>query len=148
MSLSLVLRRDVLVETYTMGQILANRRRLCWTLEDPIREQIGENGYFWRPEFKVPGKTAIPSGRYELIVRHSPRFRRQLVEITRVPDFTAILAHGGNDVDDSEGCPLLGMERDVRAGRVWNCPPAVDLFTNMVAEALKRGPVWMEVINP
>jgi hypothetical protein len=147
-SLSLVLRRDVLVETYTMGQIMANRRRLCWTLEDPIRERVNEQGYFWRPEFKVPGKTAIPSGRYELVVTDSRRFGRPLIEMLRVPDFTAIRCHGGNTVENTDGCPLLGMERNVNEGRVWNCPPAVDLLTNMVREALKRERVWMEVINP
>lgn len=148
MSLSLVLRRDVLIETHTMGQMLADRRRICWTLEDPIREQVNEGGYFWESEFKVPKKTAIPSGRYELTVRRSQRFGRDLVEILRVPDFTAVLCHGGNTVEDTEGCPLLGMERNLREGRVWNCAPAVDLFTNIVREALKADRVWLEVINP
>jgi hypothetical protein len=147
-SLSLILLRDVLVETYTMGQWLVDRHRVAWSLEDPVREQIGANGYFWRPEFKVPGKTAIPAGRYEVVVTDSHRFRRPLIEILRVPDFSSIRCHGGNTVLNTEGCPLAGMDRDVNEGRIWNCPPAVDLLTNLVREATKTERVWLEVINP
>ena len=146
MSLLLSLERDVLVTTYTMGEMRANGRHFCWTLEDPVRERIAADGrYYWRPEFKIPKQTAIPCGVYRVVVSYSNRFRQMLPELLDVPDFTAIRCHGGNDTGDTEGCPLTGVERDVSKGRVWNCGAAVDALTAMIQDANRRGKVFMEV---
>jgi len=146
--MNLVLQRDVLVTTYTLGQLSVDGRHIGFTLEDPMREIVTEKGYKWLRRCKLAGKTAIPAGRYEVIVSFSQRFRRPLPLLLRVPDFEGIRVHGGNDVDDTEGCPLLGLERDINRGRVWNCPPAVDALTSMIREASAAGKVWFSVVNP
>ncbi len=146
--MNLVLQRDVLVTTYTLGTLSANGRHIGYTLEDPMRAIVTEPGYKWLRRCKLAGKTAIPAGRYEIIVSYSNRFRRLLPMLLNVPDFTAIRVHGGNDTDDTEGCPLLGLERDINRGRVWNCPPAVDALTSMIRESAQAGKVWIEVRNP
>lgn len=58
---------------------------------------------------KIPGKTAIPSGVYDMIVSMSPRFKRLLPEILKVPNFTGIRIHRGNSAADSSGCLIVGM---------------------------------------
>ena len=131
--MKLALIRDILVTTYTMGELLVDGRHLGWTLEDAVREQVGADGrYFWRPDFKIPGQTAIPCGTYEVVVTYSNRFRRPLPLVLGVPDFDAIRLHGGNDVKDTEGCPLNGLERDVSRGWVGNCAPVVDPASEVV----------------
>jgi hypothetical protein len=145
-SLILALDRDILVSTYTMGELRADGKHFAWTLEDPVRERIGADGrYFWRPEFKVPKQTAIPCGVYRVVVSYSNRFGRLLPELLDVPDFTAIRCHGGNTVESTDGCPLTGLERDVSKGRVWNCGAVVDALTAKIQEANRRGKVFMEV---
>ena len=146
--MNILLKRDVIVETYTLGQVFIDGVFFCYSLEDPIRERIHPNGaYGWRREYKIPGKTAIPSGRYPVIAWQSPRFGRLLPMIQRVPDFTGILMHAGNDVDDTEGCPLLGEHRDINGGRVWDCAVVVREMTRRVREA-GAGKCWIEITNP
>lgn len=143
------IRRTILVESFTMGELLVDGKHWGWTLEDPVRERIGEDGRFhWRPEYKVPKQTAIPCGFYEVIVSYSNRFRRMLPLLLRVPDFDAIRIHGGNDADDTEGCPLAGLERDTTKGRVSDCAPVVDALTERIAQASKSAKVHCEVTIP
>ena len=146
--MNILLKRDVLVETYTLGQVFIDDVFFCYSLEDPIRERIGPNGvYEWRRQYKIPGRTAIPSGRYPVIAWQSPRFGRLLPMIQGVPDFTGILMHAGNDTDDTEGCPLLGEDRDINDGRVWNCAVVVREMTRRVREA-GAGNCWITITNP
>jgi hypothetical protein len=78
---------------------------LCFTLEDAVREQRGVPVNVW----KIPGKTAIPVGRYRLTLETSPRFGPETLTINGVPGFVGIRVHSGNDDGDTDGCPLLGM---------------------------------------
>ena len=69
------------------------------------------------PGIKVHGETAIPCGTYFADVTHSPRFNRDMIMLSSLPrsstcqyegiTFSGIRIHGGNRVDDTEGCPLL-----------------------------------------
>jgi hypothetical protein len=145
--MNILLKRDVITTDYTLGQVSIDGVFFCYSLEDPIREQIGPDGYFWRRHMKIPGKTAIPSGRYPVIAWQSPRFGRLLPMIQNVPDFVGILMHAGNDVDDTEGCPLLGEKRDINGGRVWDCAVVVREMTRRVREA-GAGKCWIEITNP
>lgn len=92
---------------------------LCWTLEDVVREPavrplIGPLTYSaWVRSWKVPGKTALPRGTYDLVVTRSNRFSRKaghdvfLPLILDTPGFVGARFHGGNDADDTDGCTLV-----------------------------------------
>ena len=71
-----------------------------YTLEDTVRE--GQ---------KIPGKTAIPEGRYRLTITQSKRFKRDMILVNDVPDFTGIRIHAGNTEADTDGCILVGRKR-------------------------------------
>lgn len=143
------LRRDVITEGWTSGALYLDRKWLAWTLEDPVREMIDSQGrWYWRPEFKVKGKTAIPGGRYRLGLHQSPKFKRTLPHVLDVPDFAWILIHGGNGVDDTEGCILAGMRRSIDTGRLEDCAPAVEKLVSMLQVALPAQPVYLEVKQP
>jgi hypothetical protein len=91
---------------YTEGGLLLDGRWYGYTLEDPVREGP-----------KIPGKTAIPAGRYRLTVERSPRFSARagqdvfLPRLHDVPGFDGVLIHGGNTAEDSLGCILCGGHR-------------------------------------
>lgn len=93
--------------------------RYCWVLEDK-KQPYG---------IKVPGQTCIPEGIYRVVVTNSARWKKPMLQLYNVDEglivaregisFTGIRPHGGNDVDDSEGCPICAYESD-NNGKVWN----------------------------
>lgn len=148
MSDVLRLVRDTLVDEYTMGRLEYRGTLLCFTLEDPVREAVEESGWVWRPEFKVYGETAIPSGTYPLRVTYSQRFKRRLPLIADVPDFEGIRLHSGTNTEHTRGCPLVGRQRDQGQGRLWDAAGLTDALIDLIDQVSLRGPVRIEVVNP
>lgn len=139
--------RTHVTELCTQGMLQLDGQRHCWTLEDRVRERrLKGSRWEWQREYKVPGATAIPSGTYPLTITMSTRFGRPMPHIGEVPDFDGVRLHGGNTVDDTEGCPLLGLNRS--RCYVWNCPPAMDALMAWLTAALASGPQLIEVRNP
>ena len=126
--MELLLQRFYLCEEYTVGRLSVNGVYFCDTLEDRVRDLSHEA--------KIPGRTAIPAGRYEVIVTYSPRFRRKLPRLLDVPGFTGILIHRGNTPDDTSGCILPGENRE--KGKVVNSTPYEERLTAMLLEAQAR----------
>lgn len=77
---------------------------ICYTLEDRVREMAGKSVNQW----KIPGQTAIPAGRYELKKTWSIRFKKYTLQLMDVPGFSGIRIHAGNTNLDTEGCILPG----------------------------------------
>jgi len=129
----------------TFGKLLAgDDHRLCYTLEDQVREIPGRPVADW----KIKGATAIPAGRYRLTLEDSPRFGPDTLTVRDVPGFDHIRMHAGNTEADTEGCPLLGMEIDPRGIVGGTSRPAVKLVQYVVREAIDRGDVvWLDVSN-
>jgi len=98
----LKLVRRWFTEKTTIGEIGAEERKLCFILEDKYRAP---------GEPKVPGKTCIPCGRYEIRLTWSPRFGRDMPQVCDVPGFTGIRIHPGNFERDTDGCLLPGFDR-------------------------------------
>ncbi len=125
-------------ETYTIGRLAINGTYFCDTLE-PTWRDIGVG----RPGRKVMGRTAIPEGRYPLVVTFSPRFKRWLPLLLHVPQFSGIRIHSGNTADDTEGCILPGL--NTSRGRVTD---SYLWERRLVAELGRRPegePVWITV---
>lgn len=119
------LLRSVLWRDMTLGQLFINERYVCHTLEHPVREE------------KIPGKTAIPFGRYQVLVTWSPKFKRRLPLIKNVPNFEGIRIHRGNSLQDTAGCVLVGEWNG--SWGLLNSIPAEVLVTKKIEQAQQRG---------
>lgn len=53
---------------------------------------------------------AIPAGRYEVGMSWSPRFRKILPEVLRVPGRSGIRIHGGCRKEHTQGCICIPLE--------------------------------------
>jgi hypothetical protein len=124
----------------TLGRLSVDGCFECYTLEDVIRERAGVPVRDW----KVKGATAIPAGRYRVILTKSPKFGRVLPELVDVPGFTAIRIHSGNRVTDTEGCPLVGQTRGL--GFVGRSRAAEQALVDKLKAA--DGEIWITVENP
>ncbi len=82
--MELRIKRTDFSDQSTIGELSVNGQFECYTLEDKVR-----------PE-KIAGKTAIPAGRYEVVISFSQRFQRPLPLLLKVPNFEGIRIHPGN----------------------------------------------------
>jgi len=99
----LTLKRYTATPTTTLGMLFRDDdpSPLCHTLEDVVRPAGA----------KVKGKTAIPAGRYEVIVNMSNRFKRLMCLLLDVKGFEGVRIHGGNTSKDSDGCIIVAKRR-------------------------------------
>ena len=81
--MEMILIRIAKRDTYTIGKLFMNGHYVCDTLEPKWRD-VG----IGRPGHKIPGRTAIPEGRYAVAVSFSPKFKRWLPLLLNVPLFS------------------------------------------------------------
>lgn len=117
-------------ENYTIGNLYINGKYLCNTLEDKVRDMETE-------EDKVYGETAIPEGRYEVVLSYSNNFKKVLPEILGVEFFKGIRIHSGNTIDDTEGCILVGENKEV--GKVINSRKTMKKLMSRIKTAWDNG---------
>lgn len=132
--MELLLTRRSLTKGATEGALYILE---AYTLEDRVRP-LGE---------KVAGQTAIPAGRYRVVVDHSPRFGKLMPRLLDVPGFSGIRIHTGNKPDDTEGCILVGDDpttlTDAWIGKsraAYN-----ELLPKLVAAQERGEEIWIKV---
>jgi len=120
--MELILNRVNKNKYCTIGELYINGKFQCYTLEDVERKS------------KIKGKTAIPTGRYEVILNMSNRFKRVMPLLLNVPNFEGVRIHTGNSAKDTEGCILVGRSAYIDNNVIgesriaWN--KLMDILTN------------------
>ena len=97
-------------ETYTIGKLYKNGVYITDTIEDVVRD------------IKIQDKTAIPVGKYKVIVNQSNRFKRLLPLLIDVPGFDGIRIHNGINETSTSGCIIVGENKikgQVINSRYW-----------------------------
>ena len=151
--MELILERIAKRKTYTIGRLYIRRQvmdeylpgtaddYLCDTLEPTWRDYA--NG-----AYKVKGRSAIPEGRYAVVISYSPKFKAWLPILLGGPEFNrkwqGIRIHAGNTSEDTEGCILVGKNREV--GKVLDSRIWVHRLKQKIVEAKGRGEtVWLTI---
>ena len=103
---------------YTIGDLFVNGILFSQTLEDKDRGLTQDMPLEEIKAKKVYGKTAIPTGTYEIDMNTiSPKFQARswakpyggkLPRLIGVKGFEGVLLHVGNTASDSSGCLLVG----------------------------------------
>ena len=132
--MEITLNRILRTEKSTIGEIKVNGEHECWSLEDRDRGLTQNTDKLQISAIKVHGKTAIPTGRYQVVITFSNRFKKPLPLLLNVPGFEGIRIHPGNTEADSSGCILTGTSYDT--DRVNNSRVAFyDLFEKIETAA-------------
>lgn len=116
--MKLKLKRIARRETYTIGKLYINGKYFCDTLEDKDRGLKQDMPLEQLKKMKVKGQTAIPSGTYQVIITYSPKYKKPMPLVLSVPAYEGIRIHSGNTDKDTEGCLLVGENKEV--GKVLN----------------------------
>ena len=131
--MELLVERNLSDDECTLGKLSVNEDFECYTLEPVVREQMGIPVKNW----KIPGKTAIPAGSYDVIIDYSEHFGRNMPHVLNVPGFDGVRIHSGNTAADTEGCLLLGEGEGKDA--ILNSHAAFDRFFNKLQDAIANG---------
>jgi len=151
--MELLLTRIAKKKTYTIGRLCileevideystgTAEKYFCDTLEPTWRDYA--NG-----AYKVKGRSAIPEGRYAVVISYSPKFKAWLPILLGGPEFNrkwqGIRIHAGNCSEDTEGCILVGKNREV--GKVLDSRIWLHRLKQKIVEAKDRGEaVWLTI---
>jgi len=151
--MELLLTRIAKKKAYTIGRLCileqvmdeysagTAEKYFCDTLEPTWRDYA--NG-----AYKIKGKSAIPEGRYAVVISYSPKFKQWLPILLGGPEFNrkwqGIRIHAGNTVKDTEGCILVGQNREV--GKVLDSRKWLYELKQKIVEAKDRGEaVWLTI---
>lgn len=125
-------------DTYTIGELRIDGKKVCDTLEDKDRCLYDTMKLQNILRLKVKGQTAIPYGKYDVRLTYSQRFKRILPLVLPVKGFDGIRIHAGNTDKDTEGCLLLGENK--QKGKVLNSRHwAYEVVLPMIDKTIKRG---------
>ena len=158
--MELILRRIAKKKGYTIGRLYIKSEE---TKDNPISppsegqgEALGEAPLYlcdtleptWRDynngAYKIKGRSAIPEGRYAVVITYSPKMKQWLPLLLNVPKFSGIRIHAGNTAKDTEGCILVGENREV--GKVLDSRMWLSRLKQKIVEAKERGEgVWIRV---
>lgn len=112
-------------EGFSLGRLFNGETPVCYTVEDQDRRLEEGNG-------KLYGRTAMPLGRYELVLYNSPK-HGTVPLFKGVPGFTYTEIHKANWAKELLGCVGVGMSPT--ATGVANCPPALRAVVELMREA-------------
>lgn len=143
--MELLLTRKHFSETSTIGELSYNGERLCFILEDTDRGLDSTQSVPFIESKKVFGKTAIPTGSYEIIINYSNRFKKPLPLLLDVKGFTGIRIHSGNIAADSDGCLLPGT--DYETDKVNNSRVAFNELATLIQKASETEKVFITIVR-
>lgn len=138
--MELYVARKFFKDTYTIGRFYCEDMFLCSSLEDPIRDLKDLNNdkdFDDTGEGKIYGETAIPAGRYQVVVNFSPKLGRRLPLLIKVPGFTGIRIHSLKTAKGTEGC--IGVGENKKLGQLVNGPYWEDYIIKIIDESIERG---------
>jgi hypothetical protein len=111
--MELKVERRAIRPIHTVGRFYWGDELLFNTLEDKVRDYNKDGDLLDEGEEKVYAETAIPYGRYKVVVRFSPGMKRFLPLLIGVKHFEGILIHRGAHIGNSQGCILVGYNSEV-----------------------------------
>ena len=139
--MELTLTRIAKRKDYTIGRLSVDGTFFCNTLEPTWRDY--EHG-----AYKIKGKSAIPEGRYAVVISYSPKFQKWLPLLLGGPEFNkrwqGIRIHAGNSAKDTQGCILVGENRT--EGQVLDSNLWLHRLKRRITEAKSRDEaIWLTI---
>ena len=127
----------------TISTLYVDGYPVCFTLEDVDRGLKDSMSILEIKARKIFGRTAIPSGRYRIVISFSPRFKKYLPELLNVKGYAGIRIHKGNIAEHTEGCLLTGSSYDTDI--VYDSGKAFDSLFQAMKAVEKIEEIWITI---
>lgn len=137
-----VIRPKIQDTPYTISDLYVNDVWFSNVMEDRDRN-LHSNNIAEVKAKKVKHETAIPYGRYEIVMSYSERFKMLLPLLTNVPGYDGIRIHAGNTEADSSGCLLPGTKSQ---NKVINSRATTSKLIKTIQDALKKEKVFITIV--
>lgn len=141
--MELLLTRKFPTKNSCIGELTENGVHRCFILEDVDRGLDSAMPLEEIKSLKVFGQTAIPTGRYEIVITFSNHFKKPLPLLLNVPGFEGVRVHSGNRPQDSEGCLLTGT--DYGTDEVTGSRVAFTVLASDIELAIQREKVFITI---
>ena len=141
--MELELTRTTRTNRSTIGELTVNGKFECFILEDKDRGLQQGMALSELMAAKIKTRTAIPTGRYEIVTNFSDRFQKMLPLLLDVPAFAGIRIHPGNTDSDTEGCLLPGKTKS--PDMVGSSRAAFTALFNKIKSAMQREKVFINI---
>jgi hypothetical protein len=141
--MELELTRSTKTAKSTIGELTVNGVFECFILEDRDRGLRQGMTASELTALKIKTRTAIPTGRYEMVVNFSDRFQKMLPLLLDVPAFAGIRIHPGNNETHTEGCLLPGKTK--QPDFVGNSKAAFAVLFDKIKTAMQSEKVFITV---
>jgi len=138
MEVEFLLKRKHFTELSTIGELFVHGRYICDILEDKDRGLDESHDIKAIIAAKVYGHTAIPTGRYEIMITYSPKYKKDVPEVTNVKGWKGIRIHSGNVPDHTEGCLIPGI-KDSAPDKVMMSKDATAKVNTIIKVAIDEG---------
>ena len=132
---------------FTLGK-LTYQDKAWFIIEDKDRELKQNDTLEKIKSVKVHANTAIPYGKYQVIINRSQRFKINLPLLLNVPNWEGVRMHVGNYSTDTEGCLLPGKGYSIEKKMVTNSRIAFGEVYELIENALnKKETVWLNIVK-
>lgn len=139
-------------EKYTIGRLYINGEFICNTIEDTDRGLTQSMSEEKIKTKKIYGKTAIPSGRYKILMDVvSPKFSQKefymnvckgkVPRLEGIKGFSGVLIHSAATADNVEGCIGVGFNTEI--GRLTSIKEAFEKVYSKLSSS--KEDIWITI---
>ncbi len=143
--MELVVKRKTFLEDTTLGEMYIDNVFFSYTLEDKDRGYSENTPKGIIEKNKVVGSSAIPYGRYRLIMSYSIKLKRYLPLLLDVPLGKGIRIHSGTSKDWTSGCILVGFTSKKDKLTLQSSKDAEKKLVDILDVANKKEPLYITI---
>ena len=141
--MDILLKRIAKRDSYTIGKLYINNNYFCDTIEDKDRALTQQMDSAAIQKIKVYAQTAIPTGKYQVVMTYSSRFKKVMPLLLNVPGFSGIRIHSGNTANETEGCIITGQNKVV--GKVINSRVTTGKLYSIIKKACTKEKIYITI---
>ncbi len=141
--MELDLNRIIKTNHSTIGNLSIDGKWECYILEDTDRGLTHDMPLSQIAALKIKEETAIPTGRYEIVISFSDKFQKKLPLLLNVPGFEGIRIHSGNTKADTSGCLMPGLNKET--DKVTGSRDAFKVLMKKIEDAMKLEKIYITI---